>query len=78
MISFLRIGKKRLSKKEVIKNDSLESLKKEKINLLKENQRLEQENNLLYLQHLKTLIGMKTEIGRYDIERYEIGCFHIR
>jgi uncharacterized protein Yka (UPF0111/DUF47 family) len=57
MISFLRIAKKRPAKTEVRKNDSLESL-------VKENQRLEQENDLLYLQHLKTLIGMKTEIGR--------------
>ena len=58
------MAKKRPTDKKVLQTEILEHLEKEKMNLMKENQRLGQENDLLNLQHLKIPIEMKTEKGR--------------
>ena len=59
-----RLHKRQKKKKTDVEMDAFESLKKEREKLLKESQMLEQENDLLYLHHLKTLVGMKADIGR--------------
>ena len=63
LLSIIKRSQKR-QKKTDVKMDAMESLKKEREKLLKESQMLEQENDLLYLHHLKTLVGMKANIGR--------------
>ena len=53
----LRRANKRPTDKKVLEKEILEHLEMEKMNLLKENHRLGQENYLLNLQHLKTEKG---------------------
>ena len=64
MIRSLRREKKGPGETEFIEKCSFSSLQAEKMKLMAANQRLEQENDLLYLEHMKTFIGMRTEIGR--------------
>ena len=65
LLSIIKRSHKRQEKKKTdVEMDALERLKKEREKLLKESHLLEQENDLLYLHHLKTLVGMKADIGR--------------
>ena len=64
VIRSLRREKKSPGETELVEKCALETLQVEKMKLMAANQRLEQENDLLYLKHMKTLIGMRTEIGR--------------
>ena len=70
------MAKKRHANKEVSEEDALERFQNEKINLWKENQRLEQENDLLYLQQLqKRFSGAWHVIERNFFKCFYVGCY---